>query len=305
MAISIFAFVSSWLTPGSLFLFLNFMIATIALASRYGTHNKPVHDGQHLARAPSLLQRVKSIDYFSFYNYPPAQEPANTTDEHGPPQLERAPSLLQRVKSIDYFSFYRFPPAQEPENTTQEHDPPQLERAPSLLQRVRSIDYFSSYKFPPTQEPENTSQEHDPPQLERAPSLLERVRSINFSSLYYSSEPEGTTQRPPAQTGSDADPGTGHDHHVKRIQSEHMVKATERQVKMKKSASEKAVSLDSAEEEEREKVERRRPATTRASEKTVMIADEEVDARADDFINRFKQQLKLQRLESLLRRKKM
>ncbi|KAG6736074.1 hypothetical protein POTOM_061232 [Populus tomentosa] len=270
MAISIFAFVSSWVTPGSLFLFLNIMIATIALASRYGTHNKPVHEGQHLARAPSLLQRVKSIDYFSFYNFPPAQEPANTTHEHDPSQLERAPSLLQRVKSIDYFSFY---------------------------------------KFPHTQEPENTTQEHDPPQLERAPSLLERVRSINFSSLCYSSEPEGTTQRPPAQTGSDADPGTGHDHHVKRTQSEHMVKATKRQVKMKKSASEKAVSLDLAEEVEREKVERRRPATTRASEKTVLIGDEEVDAevdaKADDFINRFKQQLKLQRLESLLRRKKL
>ncbi|KAJ6913994.1 hypothetical protein NC651_016294 [Populus alba x Populus x berolinensis] len=73
---------------------------------------------------------------------------------------------------------------------------------------------------------------------------------------------------------------------------------------MKKSASEKAASLDLAEEVEREEVERRRPATTRASEKTVLIGDEEVDARADDFINRFKQQLKLQRLESLLRRKK-
>lgn len=29
--------------------------------------------------------------------------------------------------------------------------------------------------------------------------------------------------------------------------------------------------------------------------------DEEVDAKADDFINKFKQQLKLQRLDSLLR----
>jgi hypothetical protein len=275
MAISIFAFVTSWLTPGSLFLFLNIMIFTIVLASRYGTHNKPVHEYQHLARAPSLLQRVKSIDYFSFYNFPPAQEPQNTTQEHDPPQLERAPSLLQRVKSIDYLSFYKFPPAQEPENTTQEHDPPQLERAPSLL---------------------------------------ERVKSINFSSLYYSSGPEETTQRLPAQTRSDADPVShDHDHHVKRIQSEHMVRATKRQVKMKKSASEKAVSLDLAEEVVREKVERRRPATTRASEKTVMIgdeevdakADEEVDAKADDFINRFKQQLKLQRLESLLRYKEM
>ena len=32
--------------------------------------------------------------------------------------------------------------------------------------------------------------------------------------------------------------------------------------------------------------------------------DEEVDARADDFINKFKQQLKLQRLDSIIRARK-
>ncbi|KAJ6746418.1 DUF4408 DOMAIN PROTEIN [Salix koriyanagi] len=226
---SIFAFVTSWSTPASLFVFLNIMIAALALASRFGTHDKPAQEDQHLVPAPSLLQRVKSIDY------------------------------------------------------------------------------FSSYRFSPFQEPENTTQQHDPPQLERAPSLLERVKSINFSSLYYRSEQEETTQRPPTQTGSDADPGTGHghghDHHAKRSMSEHVVQATKKQEKMKRSASEKAASLDSAEEVMREKVERRRPATTRASEKTVLPGDEGVDAKADDFINRFKQQLKLQRLDSLLRYK--
>ncbi|KAJ6362460.1 hypothetical protein OIU78_002794 [Salix suchowensis] len=226
---SIFAFVTSWSTTASLFVFLNIMIAALALASRFGTHDKPAQEDQHLVPAPSLLQRVKSIDY------------------------------------------------------------------------------FSSYRFSPFQEPENTTQQHDPPQLERAPSLLERVKSINFSSLYYRSEQEETTQRPPTQTGSDADPGTGHghDHHAKRSMSEHVVQATKKQEKMKRSASEKAASLDSAEEVMREKVERRRPATTRASEKTVLPGDEGVDAKADDFINRFKQQLKLQRLDSLLRCKEM
>jgi hypothetical protein len=33
----------------------------------------------------------------------------------------------------------------------------------------------------------------------------------------------------------------------------------------------------------------------------VMEGDDEVDAKADDFINRFKQQLKLQRLDSIIR----
>jgi hypothetical protein len=32
-----------------------------------------------------------------------------------------------------------------------------------------------------------------------------------------------------------------------------------------------------------------------------MEGDDEVDAKADDFINRFKQQLKLQRLDSIIR----
>lgn len=36
-------------------------------------------------------------------------------------------------------------------------------------------------------------------------------------------------------------------------------------------------------------------------EKASLGDDEEVDAKADDFINRFKQQLRLQRLDSLLR----
>ncbi|KAF9680481.1 hypothetical protein SADUNF_Sadunf06G0125600 [Salix dunnii] len=225
---SIFAFVTTWSTQASLFVFVNILIAALALASRFGTHNKPVQEDQHLVPAPSLLQRVKSIDY------------------------------------------------------------------------------FSSYKFSPSQEPENTAQQHDPPQLERAPSLLERVKSINFSSLYYRSEPEETTRRPPTPTGFDADLGTDHyhDHHAKRSKSGHVVQATKKQQKMKRSASEKAVSLDLAEEVTRENVERRRPATTRASEKTVMDGDEGgVDAKADDFINRFKQQLKLQTLDSLLRYK--
>lgn len=76
-------------------------------------------------------------------------------------------------------------------------------------------------------------------------------------------------------------------------------------VKMKKSASEKAMEL----EKQVEEVEVRRPATVRERKvvKTVAFSkeDEEVDAKADDFINKFKQQLKLQRLDSLLRYRDM
>jgi len=73
----------------------------------------------------------------------------------------------------------------------------------------------------------------------------------------------------------DADSGPGQGQVVRRSKSDRGVGAPERQPeKIKKSASEKSAVDES---------------------------DEEVDAKADDFINRFKQQLRLQRLDSLLR----
>ncbi|KAF9590392.1 hypothetical protein IFM89_034185 [Coptis chinensis] len=50
-----------------------------------------------------------------------------------------------------------------------------------------------------------------------------------------------------------------------------------------------------------------RPATVREGKSTLQSFgdDEEVDAKADDFINKFKNQLKLQRLDSILRYKEM
>lgn len=78
---------------------------------------------------------------------------------------------------------------------------------------------------------------------------------------------------------------------------------TKLQKKMKKSASSKSAFVHS---EEDDIVEARRPATVRESKtKGTEMDDAEVDARADDFINRFKQQLKLQRIDSIIRDKEM
>lgn len=70
--------------------------------------------------------------------------------------------------------------------------------------------------------------------------------------------------------------------------------------KMKKSASSKSAFSHFKEEDI---VETRRPATVR--EERSAVDDDEVDAKADDFINKFKQQLKLQRLDSIMRYKEM
>ncbi|GKE46317.1 BEACH domain-containing protein LvsA-like protein [Tanacetum coccineum] len=63
---------------------------------------------------------------------------------------------------------------------------------------------------------------------------------------------------------------------------------------MKKSRSQMRIADDNDEDD----VNLRRPTTTRESRNVV---DEEVDIKADHFISRFKQQLRLQRLESLAR----
>lgn len=70
--------------------------------------------------------------------------------------------------------------------------------------------------------------------------------------------------------------------------------------KMKKSASAKSVFPHF---EEKDIVEARRPATVREGKARATEVDEEVDAKADDFINSFKNQLKLQKLESIKRNK--
>ncbi|KAK8660630.1 hypothetical protein V6N13_051552 [Hibiscus sabdariffa] len=247
-------FVSSWLTPTSLFLLLNAVIATVFLLSRLSPPKTPHHhDG----------------GYYS-----------------APPPLHRASSLLGRVKSIN-FSKFKFDDG---------HHPP-LGRAPSILERVKSIN-LNLYRHQP-RNPDPVYEEQQQP-LSRPPSFLERVKSIEFKSFYRSDSgklnPE--TVHPPTKEEP------VHDQVVKRSKSEHdNVKQRKVSEKMKKSAS--GNSMAKAEEEEEEAVERRRPATSRMEKTTSLGDDQSVDAKADDFINKFKQQLKLQRLDSLLRYRDM
>ncbi|KAF2302703.1 hypothetical protein GH714_001271 [Hevea brasiliensis] len=193
-------FATGWFTPANLFLFVNLVIGTIALTSRFGSNRRQHQEEiQPLARTPSLLERVKSIN-FSFYNHPlPDSEP----------QVEPTTDSVHDT---------------EPECTTEVHTV----------------------------------------QLERAPSFLDRVKSIKLSS-FYRSEPETEIV-----AEADSDPDVEGKHQVKRSKSEPR-EASEKKApeKMKKSASEREVVV----EEDRERVERRRPATTRI-EKTASFGDE-------------------------------
>ncbi|KAL6974539.1 hypothetical protein U1Q18_028724 [Sarracenia purpurea var. burkii] len=141
--------------------------------------------------------------------------------------------------------------------------------------------------------------EHNQPQLVRHPSILQRVMSINFS--LHRSEHSGEV---PHDAVPHHDRPQIEDHHVTRSRSDTTGEASPAMAaapkRMRKSASEKAIV------EVEEEVDRRRPATVREGNQVASFGEDEgVDAKADDFINRFKQQLKLQRLDSILRYKEL
>ncbi|KAG6431696.1 hypothetical protein SASPL_109778 [Salvia splendens] len=158
---------------------------------------------------------------------------------------------------------------------------------------------FLRYKLYPPPLPRN-----DRHSLVRVPSFLERVKSFNRSS-YLSPQPEPPArevEQPPHPDAAAreihhapdaAARGTDAPSHVVRTKSEAVVRAALAARPLQKSASERISILRGEEEEE----ERRRPATVRERRG----GDEEVDEKADEFINNFRQQLKLQRMDSILR----
>ncbi|GFS43379.1 hypothetical protein Acr_00g0084840 [Actinidia rufa] len=194
-----------------------------------------------------------------------------------------------------------------------QHHPPQLFRAPSILDRVSRSRYNPTHHttrrnwsephrcwtgscqiYLPTG-PNSPKHHAKTPQLVRTPSMLERVMA-NFSS-YRSEHPDQFPLDPYR-----VDPIQSQDHHVTRSMSETAPKREAPAVRMRKSASEKMRAAEVSEAE----VDRRRPATTRERNQTASFGEDEgVDEKADDFINKFKQQLKLQRLDSILRYKEM
>lgn len=156
----------------------------------------------------------------------------------------------------------------------------------------------------PRNKPPNASENDSvsTPQLVRVPSFFERVNSIKLS--FSRSENRDTV---PASTvhhedvpnrGQPRQSPEGNDFHVTRRKSDTGEKSSGSTpapaAVTKKSWSEKF----QAAEEKGGKISDKR-------EELGGTGDEAVDARADDFINRFRQQLKMQRLDSLLRYKEM
>lgn len=193
-----------------------------------------------------------------------------------------------------------------------------------LINVVIGTIFFSS-----TARKQENDDDNNKKKLSRTSSVLERLRSFNLYRQNTQEIPPLTTtldppnpsvctaetlgsEEPPTRlpmSGSGTDPTRPEEEaieaaveesesHLGRNRSDTHPTAGERPEKlaqkMKKSASAKSAFGHLEEEEIVEAV--KRPATMR--EKRMVGEDDEVDRKADDFINMFKEQLKLQRLDS-------
>ncbi|KAL5771461.1 hypothetical protein ACOSP7_015615 [Xanthoceras sorbifolium] len=291
-SVSIWASMNSWFTPTVLFVFLNIMIGTILVTSSLATHKpseqqkpqdpqQPQHH-QH-DTSPSVLQRLKSINFYS----PRSQEPTSIFAQN--------PAL-----HTHFTSHYTHQHEQEQH---QQQQSPQLTRSPSMLQRLKSINLYNYLSPEPTTSIHKTQEEntHYSPQQERHEEPTEEAEAEQEEEV---NEEDDEHIQDQEQT-LDEIYGQLTDSHVSRTKSD--TKPASGEIpeklpkKMKKSASSKSAFSHF---EERDVIEARRPATVKESKaRAKEMDDDEVDAKADDFINKFKHQLKLQRIDSILRYK--
>ncbi|KAJ3691978.1 hypothetical protein LUZ60_012328 [Juncus effusus] len=186
-----------------------------------------------------------------------------------------------------------------------------LARAPSLvLGRLRSFN-FSQFvsgdqghhgeAVQSAEEPVPAGRDHrGGGGLTRAPSIvLDRLRSFDFSRFISGEVQVRTETVDPEPVG---EPILSHlddeqEHHIERTCSDAMPPKGKLVKHMKKSASDKS-AFDHFKAEE---IPRPSPELAAPAEEE----DGEVDAKADDFINKFKNQLRLQRMDSIMRYKEM
>lgn len=286
---SIWVSMNSWLTSSVLFVLLNVMIGTIAITSSLGSqkHRRRQEDAQEhpqrpqLARSPSMLQRLKSITLRS-------QEPTpnfgqNTesethfasteTRQQERPQLTRSPSMLQRLKPFNLSNYL----SKEPNPSKF----PSTTRATTGLNEAPKSPTHYSFQPPQAKEVEKEEEEDEPT---KTPVQDKDEQEQNMDDIYV--KLQGTQF---SRTHSDTKPESGE-----------ILEKLPR--KIKKAASDNSAF---AHFEEDDVVETSLPAAASEGKVGVAELDEEVDARANDFINNFKHQLKLERMNSIMNYKEV
>ncbi|KAI3832407.1 hypothetical protein MKX03_020641 [Papaver bracteatum] len=256
---------------------------------------------QPLARAPSILDRLKSIN---LYHYKADDLNPFHLDhqEEETTQLEKL-SSGKNSKNRDFLDHRALDNKKSKVKVVQQHDTRQQQspRSPAQKQRPTAAATPLARAPPP------------PPPLARTPSILERLKSIN---LYQDFIPN--FQKQPVDQFPDQD----HDFLDHRaLEKKKSVTKTLIAKNKKKLMSAKSDVLGHFGEFDARQEEEERRLNLSAKEKKSQsmndhhkkefsdddeegrVVDEEVDAKADDFINRFKNQLKLQRLDSIMQYK--
>lgn len=266
------------------------MIGTIAITSGLGTqkpHGRQQEGQEHpqLAGSPSILQRLKSINFYTHRSQEPTtafeQNPESDTHyafkqthEEEQARLTRSPSMLQRLKSINLYNYL-----------SQESNLPHSPTATTATGLYKDQESDTHYNFQqPQEEAEEEYEEEEQAQLQDPDQEQDQYDEQTLDEIY--SQLQDTRV---SRTKSDTKPASGE-------------VPTKLPRKLKKSASSKSAF---AHFEEDEIVQARRPATVREGKVGVTEVDDEVDSKADDFINKFKQQLKLQRMDSIMRYKEI
>lgn len=250
-------------TPTQIFLSLIFLVGTITLSS---------------------------IDWGS-------QSPDKEGDDH----LKRSQpsSVFDRVRSFKLNRQYYQYKSEEELQVEEDNPTALLLRQPSLTERLISNFNFGHHPAV-VQEKEYQGDKRPPPQLSRRPSFLDRLKSIN---------PYGDAE----ETGSKVENDLNRTHSEPSPLIRKAAPAKKNKKKLTKSFSERCKSAETPEEVEAKFF--RQPASTRGVERKPLWKVEdgdgdedeetkvkEVEAKSDDFINRFRQQLKLERLASILNR---
>ncbi|KAJ0770326.1 hypothetical protein HanPI659440_Chr07g0256031 [Helianthus annuus] len=327
---------NTWFTPTVLFIFLNLMIATILFTSNLPNKQQPPNDKHvqndtvqsKLARSPSILHRLKS---FTFYPHRSQDEPSLVPNHHEQQQQEDA----LEIAATQYVFSHPFTHEQDlqPIPTTLKRfdfGPTRIEKEAPLVNEEsfthQDLQHLSAnpkrFNFdptrfdfdpihiekctPPVDEETFTDQDSQPvsanlKRFDFDPTRMEKESPPEFDADFVETHDEETDNFDSLDEVYSKITGV----HVNRTMSDTLPASGEVPVKlpakMKKSASVKSAF---AHFEEDKIVEARRPATVR-ERRAAEDDDVEVDAKADDFINKFKHQLKLQRLDSIVRYKDM
>lgn len=300
---SIWTSVNSWFTPTVLFVLLNVMIGTIlfrsSLAHPQEQKEEETHQDQNqnqnqnqnqpkLGRSPSVLQRLRSINLYNFRSQ--EQQPTTMFKQQEQETLEAETHYIfeqtHQEKTIESQTHYLFEQTHQQQTSDSDTHYPfeQTHQAKTLESNTL---YF--FKQEENQETETQNQETETQfdeEEDGEPQSLDEVYSQLTDRHHFN---RNKNDGMPASGKSDTMPASGE-------------VPAKLPAKMRKSASLKSPF---GHFEESDIVETRRPATVRERRAKVADGDHEVDAKADDFINKFKHQLKLQRLDSIVRYKEV